>query len=76
MLVNLLQSREHKIRVISILILCLTMYILVPKISAAAITSNSFNSSYPNKVNYKVVQSKYTPPDNGAPDSEHGSGTR
>jgi len=68
------------------MIFCIGAYILIPKIvgyvggfSAASASSLKFNDSntlIARKVNSPDLQDTYIPPNNGGPDSLHGSGTR
>ncbi|TVP58262.1 MAG: hypothetical protein EA343_21780 [Nodularia sp. (in: Bacteria)] len=64
----------------------ISAYWMIPKIAVTtvnvnAVTLDKLNSSQnsyltSNPVNYQDFQETYVPPNNGGPDSRHGSGTR
>ncbi len=65
---------------------CIAAYILVPKVvtytgvsstaSASSLNRNASNTLIARKVNSPDLKDTYIPPNNGGPDSQHGSGTR
>ncbi|MEH1797349.1 MAG: hypothetical protein V7L17_32715 [Nostoc sp.] len=73
-------------RITKIMILCISAYILIPKIAAytgisstasantGGATSN--NTSITHQVSSQNLKDTYIPPNYGGPDSQHGSGTR
>ncbi|MEH2324194.1 MAG: hypothetical protein V7K32_11575 [Nostoc sp.] len=73
-------------RIKQLLILCISAYILIPKIagstgmvstaSANAFGATSSNTLIARKVNSENLKDTYIPPNYGGPDSQHGSGTR
>ncbi|MEH2055052.1 MAG: hypothetical protein V7K97_02475 [Nostoc sp.] len=73
-------------QITKLLILCVTAYILVPKLaaltgifstaSANAFGATSSNTSIVGKVNSQNIKDIYVPPNCGGPDSNNGSGTR
>lgn len=85
MLENLLKYLET-LRITSIIILCIvSTFIFIPKMSALTINFhslilNSFSDSKSFRLNSgemnNLSEEIYIPPNYGAPDSQHGSGTR
>ncbi|WP_413172713.1 hypothetical protein [Anabaena azotica] len=86
MLDNLLRNIETNVRITSIVILCIVAsFIFIPKMTELTITFNSLmvngfsdpesSNLTKNQVN-RADQNIYIPPNYGAPDSQHGSGTR
>jgi len=75
------------LRITSILILCVSAFLVIPKIADAranisdlvanGLTNTDSNSLTTSKVNSQSgLEDVYVPPNYGVPDSEHGSGTR
>ncbi|MEH2192569.1 MAG: hypothetical protein V7K98_07990 [Nostoc sp.] len=73
-------------RITNITILCISAYVLIPKIaaytsifspaSANTVGATSSNTLIARKVNSQNLKDTYIPPNYGGPDSQHGSGTR
>jgi hypothetical protein len=73
-------------RFTKIMILCISAYVLVPKIAASTslfgtasantVVTTSSNTLIARKVNSPNLKDTYIPPNYGGPDSQHGSGTR
>lgn len=86
MLINLFKSVEINLRITSIVILfVVTTLVIINNILEVEINFHSLMSSYFNEfksislnvyeVDY-IFEDIYIPPNYGAPDSQHGSGTR
>lgn len=70
-----------KLRVTSAVIICVSTFLIIPKVVATANLSNLSNNFMANSnntatISSQVVQGKYVPPNYGGPDSNYGSGTR
>lgn len=86
MLETLLRNMETNVRITSIVILCtIVAFIVIPKMTEVTITFNRLmgnafsepeSSNLTNNQVNRVDQNIYIPPNYGAPDSQHGSGTR
>ncbi len=73
-------------RITKLIIFCIGVYILIPKIAActgilSSASANTFHGTSGNtlvarKVNSQNLKDTYIPPNYGGPDSQHGSGTR
>ncbi|WP_048819349.1 hypothetical protein [Nostoc sp. PCC 7107] len=69
------------LRITSILILCVSACLVIPKIADARgtlsdLVANSLTHSDGNHVNSQELTDVYVPPNYGVPNSQHGSGTR
>lgn len=84
---NLPTLMKTNLKITSIVILFVSAYLILPKISSATAAFNplmvndlsrtSSQSLTIEKVNPEGLKDKiYIPPNNGGPDSQHGSGTR
>ncbi|MCC5635694.1 hypothetical protein LC593_07475 [Nostoc sp. CHAB 5844] len=74
------------LRITSILILCVSACVVIPKIAdargnfsdlvAKGLAKTDSNSLTSSNINSQGLNDVYVPPNNGVPDSEYGSGTR
>ncbi|AFY35607.1 hypothetical protein [Calothrix sp. PCC 7507] len=75
-----------RLRITSALVLCISIYVIVPKIvdsteNLTIVTTKSLSSANSKqlatpKANSGSVKDVYVPPNYGGPDSQNGSGTR
>ncbi|BBD67517.1 hypothetical protein NIES4072_51870 [Nostoc commune NIES-4072] len=68
-------------RIKKFIILCIGVYILIPKIATYTgmfntASATSGDTLIARKVNSQNLRDVYIPPNYGGPDSQHGSGTR
>ncbi|MFN6484091.1 MULTISPECIES: hypothetical protein [unclassified Nostoc] len=73
-------------RITNLIIFCIAVYILLPKVaactgvfntaSANAYTATSGDTLIARKINSENLKDVYIPPNYGGPDSHNGSGTR
>ncbi|MFK0730733.1 MAG: hypothetical protein ACFKPT_11000 [Gloeotrichia echinulata GP01] len=82
---NLPRVMETHLRITSVVILCVSAYLLLPKITDATAVINTFTANgFSTTSNQSLTTPKlnheglkvYIPPNYGGPDSQHGSGTR
>ncbi|WGV26055.1 hypothetical protein [Halotia branconii] len=74
------------LRITSAMILCISAYIIIPKIADATGSFNTLttdilnttgsNHSTPSSIDSQDSHDLFVPPNHGGPDSLHGSGTR
>ncbi|BAY22836.1 hypothetical protein NIES2100_26000 [Calothrix sp. NIES-2100] len=83
--VNLPRSITHHLRITSIAILLISVYLVIPKTAnttadLSVVNVNSFSTSGESLTTLGAtiqdLKKTYTPPNYGGPDSQHGSGTR
>ncbi len=85
-IVILLMTMKINLGIIKFMVLCITLYIILPKMapcigmfsaaSASSFTPNDSNTLIARKVNSQNLKDTYIPPNYGGPDSPYGSGTR
>jgi hypothetical protein len=87
MLINLMKSLETNVKTTSIVILCMvSTLILIPRMADVnmnfhtlilnGVSENESIHLNANEMNNHHQDMMYIPPNYGAPDSQHGSGTR
>jgi hypothetical protein len=83
---NLPWLMKTNLSISSAVILCISIFLIVPKISHSTenlsiLTTRSLSSASSQKLatlkgKYHLSDETYVPPNYGGPDSQHGSGTR
>ncbi|MGI8501790.1 MAG: hypothetical protein ACR2LR_11700 [Hassallia sp.] len=85
---NILRQIETSLKIASAIVFCIGSALIIPKVADAravlsSLTANSVrviesNSQTLNTTNLNTESSSdiYEPPNNGSPDSQHGTGTR
>jgi hypothetical protein len=80
---NIPRQIETSLRIATAVVFCIGSALIIPKVADAitvlsSLASNSVNSIESNSqtLNTESSSNIYEPPDNGSPDSQHGTGTR
>nr|WP_052325730.1 hypothetical protein [Hassalia byssoidea] len=85
---NIPRQIETSLRIASAIVFCIGSALIIPKVADATAVLNSLavnsvrviesNSQTLNTTNLNIESSSdiYEPPNNGSPDSQHGTGTR
>lgn len=80
---NIPRQIETSLRIATAVVFCIGSALIIPKVADAiavlnSLASNSVKSIESNSqiLNTESSSDIYEPPDNGSPDSQHGTGTR